>query len=365
MSVSESEAFASLRLWEALRVAKDRCASDVHIVTGLVPAIRTGGELALLGTSPVTAAEIAEMLRLALDQGQRTRLAHDADITATVEYPDIGTLRLHASTIDAGTSLAFRLLPSEVPALDSLRLPEIVERLLNKTHGLLIFAGPTGSGKSTSLAGAVRYLSAGGKRRIICVEDPIEFRYRGKESLVTQRQVGRDVANCADAILASLRSDPDVILIGEMRDAATMRAALLAAETGHLVLTTLHTGDAPQTIDRIVDAFDAGEQRAVRSTLANVLLGVCCQRLVRCLAPRGRRVAAEVLVASDAVRALIREGKSHHLRNVISTGRDLGMQSLEQHLCDLVASRDIEIEEALRQTNRGDELLALLRGATA
>jgi len=360
----ESGAFASLRLWESLRVAKERCASDVHIATGLVPAIRVGGELAFLGSSPVTSAEIGEMLRLAMDQGQRTRLAHDADITVTVDYPDIGTLRLHASTTDAGTSLAFRLLPNEVPTLDSLRLPEIVRQLLDKTHGLLIFAGPTGSGKSTSLAGAIRYLSAMGKRRIICVEDPIEFRYRGKESLVTQRQVGRDVANCADAVLASLRSDPDVILIGEMRDAGTMRAALLAAETGHLVLTTLHTGEAPQTVDRIVDAFDAAEQRAVRSTLANVLLGVLCQRLVRCRTVRTRRVAAEVLVTNDAVRALIRDGKSHQLRNVISTGRDLGMQSLEQHLCDLLTSREIEIEEALRQTNRGEELLALLRGVT-
>ncbi len=361
----ESGAFASLRLWESLRVAKERCASDVHIATGLVPAIRIGGELALLGTSPVTSAEIAEMLRLAMDQGQRTRLARDADITVAVDYPDIGTLRLHASTTDAGTSLAFRLLPSDVPTLDSLHLPEILRRLLDKTHGLLIFSGPTGSGKTTSLAAAVRHLSAMGRRRIICIEDPIEFRYRGRESLVTQRQVGKDVANCADAVLASLRSDPDVILIGEMRDAATMRAALLAAETGHLVLTTLHTGDAPQTVDRIVDAFDAGEQRAVRSTLANVLLGVLCQRLVRSRAARSRRVVAEVMVTTDAVRALIRDGKSHHLRNVISTGRDLGMQSLEQHLSDLLACREIEIEEALRHTNRGEELLALHRGSTA
>ncbi|MHB8145810.1 MAG: type IV pilus twitching motility protein PilT [Vulcanimicrobiaceae bacterium] len=349
-------ALASLRLWDVLRAARERGASDVHIACGLQPAIRIGGALTFLAGKPVTIEELAEMQRLMMDQSQRTRLAHDADITLTISHPDSGCLRLHASMTDTGASLAFRLLCDAIPTFESLRLPNIVPMLLERNRGLLIFTGPTGSGKSTSLAAAIDYINTTSARRIISIEDPIEYRHISKRSVVTQRQVGRDVPSFAHAILASLRCDPDVILIGEMRDAATMHAALLAAETGHLILTTLHTGDAPQTIDRIVDAFEGSEQHVVRSTLANVLIGIVCQRLVRRPARRGYRVAAEILVASDAVRAIIRDGKTHQLRNVISTGREQGMQLLERHLAELIAEREIDLNEALRHTDRGHEL---------
>jgi twitching motility protein PilT len=195
-------------------------------------------------------------------------------------------------------------------------------------------------------------------RHVMTIEDPIEYEHRSNRSIINQRELGRDVQACAQAVYGALRSDPDVILIGEMRDPQTMHAALTAAETGHLVLTTLHTGDAAQTVDRIVGSFEGDKQEQIRIQLAQTLVGVVCMRLLQRAGGRGRRCAAEVLVASDAVRNIIRDGKSHQLRNVISTSRQTGMQTLEAHLSDLLARREISLEHARLVTERPDELRA-------
>ena len=341
-------AFASLRLWDVLRAARERHASDVHLISGLPPAVRIAGELVALAGRPISSEEMTEMLRLTLDQEQRSRLARDADITVTIEHPECATMRVHASIVHGGTSLAIRLLSMTIPNLEELALPAIVATLLERKHGLLIFSGPTGSGKSTSLAAAIDHLNTIGSRRIICIEDPIEYLHENKRSVITQRQIGRDVASFPSAIQSALRCDPDVILIGEMREASTIRAALQAAETGHLVLSTLHTGDAPQSVDRIVDSLADQEQRSIRATLANVLIGIISQRLVRRRSGKRMRAVFEVLVANDAVRNLIRDGKSHQIRNAMVMSRDQGMQSFDHHLAELIACGEVEGREAAR-----------------
>jgi twitching motility protein PilT len=220
----------------------------------------------------------------------------------------------------------------------------------------VLFVGPTGSGKTTSLAALIDHINRTSNRHIVTVEDPVEYEHKSMRSIVSHRELGGDVHDYASAVRSCLRADPDVILIGELRDTATMAAALTAAETGHLVFSTLHTGDAAQTVDRIVDAFGANAQGEVRVQLAQTLIGVVSQRLVPRAAGRGRRAAAEILVATDAVRALIRDGKTHQLRNAIQTGRTAGMQTLETHLSELVVRREVTLEAAGSVTDRPGEI---------
>jgi twitching motility protein PilT len=248
------------------------------------------------------------------------------------------------------------LLPVIPPALETLGLPAVVLELANLQHGLILFAGPTGCGKTTSLAALVDCINERQTRRIITIEDPIEYRHAYKRSSIVQREIPSDSASFEAALIGALRADPDVILVGEMRDVATMRAVLSAAETGHLVLTTLHTVDAPGTVDRLIDAFPGNEQAQVRSQVASTLQAVLCQQLVSLTGDRGRCCVAEVLVATDAVRAMIRDGRTHQLRNAMAIGRSSGMQTMEYHLARLLEAGDIDRAEALRACRRRDEL---------
>jgi twitching motility protein PilT len=269
---------------------------------------------------------------------------------------EVGRIRVHAYRTTEGTSLAIRLLAPSIPSLESLHLPPIVSSFADRPHGIVIFAGPTGSGKSTAMAAILDRINRTQARHVITIEDPIEYEHRSNRSVVNQRERGRDVPTYAQAVYGALRSDPDVMLIGEMRDPATMHAALTAAETGHLVLTTLHTGDAAQTVDRIVGVFEGDKQEQIRVQLAQTLVGVVCMRLLPRASGQGRRCAVEVLVANDAVRNIIRDGKTHQIRNIISTSRQTGMQTLEAHLSDLVARREISLDHARLATERPDEL---------
>ena len=345
-----------IRLGDTLHAALSRGASDIHITPGHALAIRTHGELVYLGTELLTAADTMEIARRYLSEQMLSHIDEVGDGTVTSTADSRALLRIHGYKTMGGISLAMRLLLTSIPTLESLHLPISVRNLIERQRGLIIFAGPTGSGKSTSLAALIASMNERSARRIITIEDPIEYRHTSGKSLISQREVGRDVPSFPQAVIGALRADPDVIMIGEMRERETMRAAITAAETGHLVLTTRHTGDAVQTVDRILDAFGGEEQAQIRAQLAASLVAVVCQRLVPRMGNGGRRVAAEVLIATDAVRNTIREARTHQLRNLILTGRQSGMQTLEHHLSDLLAERLIDRSVAEAASDRHDEL---------
>lgn len=323
--------------------------------------MRVNGAIERLPSAVVSSGDVENLIADVFSDADRRDLEANGDISVGLARAPIGRIRAHAYRTRAGACLAIRLLPESVPPLESLGLPHAVGELAAARHGLILFAGPTGSGKTTSLAAFVDRINERSARTVITIEDPIEYRIDPKRSLVRQRQIGSDVAGYEDAVLGALRSDPDLIVIGEMRDASTMRAALVAAETGHLVASSVHTSGAVQTIARIVDAFPPEHQAAIRTQLAHSLVGIVSQRLV----PRiggGRRCAAEVLIADDAVRSVVRDGKLHQLRNLIATSRAIGMMTFEDHLASLVGSGEIALADALAFADRPDEIL---RGAAS
>jgi twitching motility protein PilT len=345
-----------LRLIDVLHVARQQDASDIHFVPGLCPALRVDGELQFLTGSPLSAEDIVEIARALLEPEAIARLEAGNDVSATRLADERVVLRIQGFRGSQGWTLALRLLNKRIPTLESLHLPPAIATLAQRDRGLIIFAGPTGSGKSTTLAALIAEINAASARRIITIEDPVEYQFECVRSLITQREVGRDVASFSTALLGTLRADPDIIMFGEMRDATTMRAALTAAETGHLVFTTLHTGSAVQTIERIIDAFGGAEQSQVRSQLAQSLTAVVCQRLIPRKHRPGRRAAVEVLLVTDAVRAMIRESKTHLIRNAMTTGRQLGMQTLEHHLSELVLGSEIDQDAAQRVSERFEDV---------
>lgn len=343
----------SMQFGELIALARARNASDVHIPADSgVAVLRVNGAL-----EPQRAhygSGFSEYLTAnLLDEKEIERLHATGDVTARRDEAS-GAMRIHAFRTARGVSFSIRILAAQIPTLESLHLPYAVRELTARQHGLVLFAGPTGSGKTTALAALVEKMNAEGNRHIVTIEDPIEYEHESRASLVSQREVGRDAISFSAALRGALRSDPDVIVLGEMRDAETMQAALAAAETGHLVFATLHTTDASQTVDRIVDVFSAQAQDQIRTQLAQTLVAVVCMRLVP--SANGRRAAAEVLVATDAVRNLIREKKTYQLRNVIGTGRQLGMQTLEMHLSELVMRREISLAAARSAAVRPDEI---------
>jgi len=311
----------------------------------------------------VTDAEIAEIVTQCLGERARLQLLGTGDATVTYDDPECGIVRIHAYSTRGRTAIALRMLAEEIPPLESLRLPPSAVRLTDRNHGLIAITGPTGSGKSTVLASMIDQINRTRSRHIITIEDPIEYRHKADQCHVSQREIGSDAPTFSDALRGALRSDPDIILVGEMRDHATMRAVLAAAETGHLVLCTMHTGTAPESVDRIIGSFEGAAQAEVRTQLAQTLIGVVCLRLVRRAGRAGRVAAAEVLLGSDAVRAAIRESKAHQLRNIIATSGSCGMQTMEAHLSKLVLQGEIDRDEAFSVTDRREDLQALDRSA--
>jgi twitching motility protein PilT len=352
-------ALAELRFWELLEHAREREASDLHLATEEPPAIRVDGELIRLDAPAIDSDEMAKFADVAFVARVRTLLHEGGDAGCVVRREGIGAFRVHAFRALGRLRLAIRLLARGVPSLERLHLPSIIPMFAQRKAGLVLFVGPTGSGKTTALAALVDRINRTRSRHIVTIEDPVEYCHTSVRSIVAHREIGADAVDYASALFAALRADPDVIVVGELREAATMRAALTAAETGHLVLSTLHTGDAAQTVDRIVDAFDSAGQAEVRVQLAQTLVAVASIRLVPRASGRGRRAAVEVLVATDAVRALIRDGKTHQLRNAIVTGRDSGMQTLETHLSELVVRRDVSLDAARAATDRPQEIRSL------
>lgn len=349
-------ALAPVRLAETLHLARTRGASDVHLIAGTPPVLRVDGSLETQQGPCVDDREIDSIAATVLSASAREQLESSGDVTTAYRALDLGTVRIHAYRTARGLAFAMRLLAISVPDLEALHLPPVVLTLIDRPAGLVLFTGPTGSGKSTALSALVAGINHAHSKHIITIEDPIEYEHVSERSVISQRQVGADVGSYAQAIYGALRCDPDVILIGEMRESSTIHAALTAAETGHLVLSTLHTGDAPQTVDRVIGAFTGEMQDHVRILLAQTLAAVVCTRLVPRACGQGRRSAVEVMIATDAVRNVIRDGKTHQLRNIIATSKDAGMQTLEAHLSDLLARREITLDAAKVATERADDL---------
>lgn len=353
-----------IRLTELITLARDRQATDLHIASGDAPAIRVHGRVTVLDLPPVPAATLDGYLESVAPARAADRWSDGGCADIARRTGPGAPFRLHAFRTTRGVRLAFRFHPPAVPPLDDMGLPDIVPALASQTNGLIIFTGPTGSGKTTALAALIDRINRTCERVILTAEDPVEYTHEPIRSSIAHCEIGTDVASYAEAIHGFMRSDPDVILAGEMRDRETMTAVLSAAETGHLVFSTLHTNDAPQTIDRIVDAFASDAHGQVRTQVAATLLAVISLRLVPLRDGSGRTAAAEVLVGTDAVRAMIRDGKNHQLRNAIATGRNAGMRTLETSLSDLVVRGAISIDTARAFANRPSDVREIERVAS-
>ncbi|GAC1387784.1 MAG: type IV pilus twitching motility protein PilT [Candidatus Saccharimonadales bacterium] len=338
-----------------------RKASDLHIQVGLPPMLRVDGSLvAVTGTTPLDEETIESLVFSILDEDQKQILLKDKEFDFSFAFGDLGRFRVNAFHERGNVAAALRLIPNELLTIEQLGLPPIVSKFANYPRGLVLVTGPTGSGKSTTQAAIIHKINNERAAHIITIEDPIEFTHRSQKSVIVQREVHYDTYSFSAALRSSLREDPDVVLIGEMRDLETIAAAITIAETGHLVLATLHTNSASQSIDRMIDVFPPHQQPQIRSQLSNILMAVCSQRLVPTIGG-GRLAAAEILVATPAVRNIIREGKTHQLEAVIQTGAEFGMQSMDKTLVSHIHAGTITYDEARNVAVDIDELDRLMR----
>jgi twitching motility protein PilT len=330
---------------------------------GVPPTIRIEGELRTLPNSGILTPEvIAEGLKQILASEQYERLTVNKEIDFSLTFSEKSRFRVNAYTQKGSFAVAFRQIPIEIPTLESLKLPKIINNFTSLRQGLILVTGPTGHGKSTTLAGIINEINKNRSCHIVTIEDPIEFIFKPIKSIVSQREMRSDTHSWQVALRSVLREDPDVVLIGEMRDFETIAAAMTIAETGHLVFATLHTNSASQTVDRIVDVFPEDQQSQVRLQLSSVLEAVFSQRLIAGV-NGGRIVAHEVMLGTNAIKTSIREGKTHQIESIIQTSLEAGMSTLENSLANLVKSGLITLEVAKEWTNRPDELIRLVRGS--
>ncbi|MEO6497295.1 MAG: type IV pilus twitching motility protein PilT [Solirubrobacteraceae bacterium] len=338
-----------------------RKASDLHLTAGAHPTIRVRGRLVALEDYPVLdTQDTREVVYAILSNDQRQRLETDWQLDFAYTIPGKARFRVNAYFQRAAIGAAFRLIPFEIVGIDQLGLPPVIHDLTKKPRGFVLVTGPTGSGKSTTLAAMIDAINETRDEHILTVEDPIEFLHGHKRCIVNQRELGSDAQSFAMALKGALRQDPDVILVGEMRDLETIHTALTAAETGHLVFATLHTQDAPQSIDRIIDVFPAEQQGQVRTQLSVALQGIVTQQLLPTADGSGRVAACEVLVPNAAVRNLIREGKTHQIYSTMQTGAQAGMQTMDAALATLVRAGKITQALAEQRSSTPDELKRLL-----
>lgn len=323
-------------------------ASDIHLVAGVKPTYRIHGSLTTIGNEPLTSVDIRRLLFSVLSNTQREQFELERELDFALAIGSTHRFRVNAHYQKGTIAISLRLIPNDLPHWDSLKIPNIIRELSMKAQGLVLIAGPTGSGKSTTLASMIDVINSRRNCHIITIEEPIEFIHQNKMATVEQRDVGVDTKSFSAALKYILRQDPDVILVGEMRDVETISAALTAAETGHLVLATIHTNDAPQTIDRIVDVFPPYQHAQIRAQLAGALLAVISQRLLLKTDNSGRVAAFEILVATPAVRSIIREGKNHQLLSVMETASRDGMITMDKWLLELVRLNQVSIDEAIR-----------------
>lgn len=331
-----------------LKMSVTKNASDLHLSPGLSPLLRINGDFfPLKEFAPLRPSETEALIYSVMSKDQQNNFKQHLELDFSFLVPDVAGFRVNVFRQIYGVAAVFRVIPAMIPTLDELGLPQVLKTLVDLPHGLILVTGPTGSGKSTTLAALVEHINVSHETHIITIEDPIEFIYQSKKSLINQRQVHRDTYDLNSALRSALRQDPDVILVGEMRDLETIRLVLTAAETGHLVMATLHTSSAPRTVNRIIDVFPAGEKNCIRNLISESLQAVVCQTLLK--KQTGGRVAAfEIMIGNPAIRNLIREDKIAQIITVVQTSRQTGMCTLDQHLQELVAKQIISIETAHR-----------------
>lgn len=342
-----------MNLQQLLEQASSLGASDLHITVGVPPIVRINGELKRLGADPLGTADTQELLENVMNDEQKVLFGKNGEVDFSFSYPSIGRFRASFYRQRGSYAAAIRLVASVVPSAEDLRLPQAICELAEMKRGLVLVTGPTGSGKSTTLAAMVDMINQKRSEHIITLEDPIEYLHRHGKSIVNQREIGLDSISYSNALRASLRQDPDVILIGEMRDMETISTAVTAAETGHLVLSTLHTMGAANTIDRIIDVFPPHHQQQIRIQLSNVLQGVISQQLLPTADGKKRIAAFEILTATPAVRNIIREAKIHQIQSVMQTGQKYGMQTMDSCLAEYcrrgLITRDTGLQYAIDQ----------------
>lgn len=329
-----------------LRAALDYKASDLHLTIGVPPVFRIHGDLKQYGRDDLTSQDTEALAKAIIPTDRWESFQEKGELDFSYGMEGGARFRINAFFQRSSISLAIRTIPTRIPSLEELHMPEVLKTIAAKPQGLVLVTGPTGSGKSTTLAAMIDYINQKMRKHIITLEDPIEYLHRHRNSIIDQREIGFDTQNFSNGLRAALRQDPDVILVGEMRDLETISTAITAAETGHLVFATLHTSDAPSTIDRIIDVFPAGQQPQVRFQLASVLVSILSQRLFPTVDRLGRRVATEMLVNNSAVANLIRNEKIHQIPSVMQTSKALGMHTLDMSIRELVDYKVISREAA-------------------
>ncbi|PIZ62063.1 type IV pili twitching motility protein PilT [Candidatus Saccharibacteria bacterium CG_4_10_14_0_2_um_filter_52_9] len=336
-------------------------ASDLHFQVGLPPMLRVDGSLVpVTGADSLNEEAVEALVFAILDEDQKQILLKDKEFDFSFAYGDLGRFRVNAFHERGNLAAAMRLIPNDIRTIEQLGLPQIVNKFAEFPRGLVLVTGPTGSGKSTSLSALIHKINEEQSKHIITIEDPIEFTHKSLKSVIVQREVHYDTYSFSAALRSALREDPDVVLIGEMRDLETIASAITIAETGHLVFATLHTNSASQSIDRMIDVFPPHQQPQIRAQLSNILMAIVSQRLIPSIGG-GRIAAAEILIATPAVRNIIREGKAHQLEAVIQTGAEFGMQSMDKTLVSLIHEGKISYDEARNFAVDIDELDRLMR----
>lgn len=319
-----------------LRAAFELKASDIHLTVGVPPIFRVNGDLKRYGQDVLSPTDTEQMARAIVPEHMWTRFETDGELDLSYSLSGVSRFRVNVFKQRGCISLAIRIVPTKIPTLEELQLPDVLKKMVTKPQGLILVTGPTGSGKSTTLAAMIDYMNKTMRKHIITLEDPIEYVHKHGGCIIDQREIGTDTNNFANGLRAALRQDPDVILVGEMRDLETIQTAITAAETGHLVFGTLHTSSAPATIDRIIDVFQPEQQTQIRIQLATVLVAIISQRLFPRAQQNGRIAATEILINNAAIANLIRNGKIHQIPSMMQTNRALGMHTLEANIKELV-----------------------------
>ncbi len=343
---------------ELLAFSVKNKASDLHLSAGQPPMIRVNGDIRRINLPPMSHKDVHAMVYDIMNDSQRKQLEETFECDFSFEIPNLARFRVNAFNQNRGGAAVFRTIPSKVLTLEDLNCPPIFKNIIDQPRGIVLVTGPTGSGKSTTLAAMLDYINENQYSHILTIEDPIEFVHTSKRSLINQREVHRDTMSFSNALRSALREDPDVILVGEMRDLETIRLALTGAETGHLVLGTLHTSSAAKTIDRIIDVFPGDEKEMVRAMLSESLRAVISQSLIKTKDGSGRVAAHEIMIGSPAIRNLIREGKVAQMYSAIQTGQGIGMQTLDQSLAALVKRNLINSSDARSSAQNKDNFAA-------
>lgn len=352
-----------MQIVELLKRVLDQNASDLHVGVGNPPVLRIHGDLIVqTDLPPVTGEYAREMLAEITTQEQIDFFNKEKELDFAYSVPGLSRFRVNVLRQRGTLSFAFRLVPFKIPTLDELEMPQILKNLALKRRGLVLVTGQTGSGKSTTMAALINHLNETEARNVITIEEPVEFLHQNKKCVISQREVGSDTDSFSKALVYALRHDPDVVAVGEMRDLATVATAITAAETGHLVFATLHTYDAPQTIDRVIDVFPAEQQPQIRIQLSQTIEAVISQTLMHRIGG-GRVAALEIMVGNQATRYLIREGKAHQLHSSMQTATREGMQILDQALANLVTKGKVTKEEALLNSSDVEQFKTFLNGA--